>query len=116
MEKPVRCYLGQHLNLELKYTLKDKNACKYFSGLGPKKCGKGSYSSLYINKLLVVLSRMIHLPVFLRGKPKWAPAGLAVAVTEVGKRLRAEPVAAVALEKECLGVAVSEIPAHFVVH
>lgn len=69
MEKPVRCYLGQHLNLELKYTLKDKNACKYFSGLGPKKCGKGSYSSLYINKLLVVLSRMIHLPVFLRGNP-----------------------------------------------
>lgn len=69
MEKPVRCYLGQHLNLELKYMLKDKNACKYFSGLGPNKRGKGSYSSLYINKLLVVLSRMIHLPVFLRGNP-----------------------------------------------
>lgn len=69
MEKPVRCYLGQHLNLELKYILKDKNACKYFSGLGPNKRGKGSYSSLYINKLLVVLSRMIHLPVFLRGNP-----------------------------------------------
>lgn len=42
MEKPVRCYLGQHLNLELKYTLQDKNACKYFSGLGPNKHGKGS--------------------------------------------------------------------------
>lgn len=47
--------------------LKDKNACKYFCGLGPNKHGKGSYSSLYINKLLVVLSRMIHLPVFFRG-------------------------------------------------
>lgn len=69
MEKTVRCYLGQHLNLELKYMLKDKNACKYFSGLGPNKHGKGSYSSLYVNKLLVVLSRMIHLPVFLRGNP-----------------------------------------------
>lgn len=95
--------------------LKDKNACKYFSGLGPNKRGKGSYSSLYINKLLVVLSRMIHLPVFLR-KPKWPPAGLVLAVTEVEKRLRAELVPTIALEKECLGVTVSEIPAHFVVH
>lgn len=42
MEKTVRYYLGQHLNLELKYMLKDKNACKYFSGLGPNKHGKGS--------------------------------------------------------------------------
>lgn len=97
MEKPVRCYLGQHLNLELKYILKDKNACKYFSGLGPNKRGKGSYSSLYINKLLVVLSRMIHLSVFLR-KPKWPPAGLVLAVTEVGKRLHDELVPTIALE------------------
>lgn len=68
-KKTVRCCLGQHLNSEFKYMLKDKNACKYFSGLGPNKHGKGSYSSLCVNKPLVVLSRMIHLPVFLRGNP-----------------------------------------------
>lgn len=63
MEKTGRGYLGQRLNINLglKYMLKGKNACKYFSELGPNKRGKGSYNSLYINKLLViVLSRMIH--------------------------------------------------------
>lgn len=115
-KKTLRCYLGQHLNLELKYMLKDKSSCKYFSGLGPNKHGKGSYSSLYVNKLLVVLSRMIHLPIFFKRKPRWPDAGLMLAVSEVGKRLRAEPVPTITLDKECLGVTVYEIPAHFVIH
>lgn len=34
MGKTVRGYLGQHLNLGLKYMLKDKNACKYLSESG----------------------------------------------------------------------------------
>lgn len=72
MEKAVRGYLGQHLNINLglKYILKGKNACKYFSESGPNKHRRGSYNSLYVNKLLVVvLSRMIHLSVFLKGNP-----------------------------------------------
>lgn len=71
MEKPVRGYLGQHVNINigLKYILKSKNACKYFSGLGPNKHGKGSYNILYVNKPLVVLGRTIHLSVFLKGTP-----------------------------------------------
>lgn len=31
--------------------LTGKNACKYFFELGPNRCGKGSYNSLFVNKL-----------------------------------------------------------------
>lgn len=50
--------------------LTGKNACKYFFESGPNKCGKGSYSSLCVNKLFVpVLSTTIHFSVFLKGNP-----------------------------------------------
>lgn len=83
MEKTVRGYLGQHLNasLGLKYMLKGKNACKYFSESGPNKRGTGSYDSLRVNKsLVVVLSRMIHSSVFFKGDPSDHPDVLLLAV------------------------------------
>lgn len=79
----MRGYLGQHLNasLGLKYMLKGKNACKYFSESGPNKRGTGSYDSLCVNKsLVVVLSRMIHSSVFFTGDPSDHPVVLLLAV------------------------------------